>query len=516
MSLRTKCPHCDREAVLVAEALGKSVRCKGCGKTFVARHIGAAHTAVKAGQPMAVETRVRPHSNGDDSEDDFDADGPQRNLRRKPQSDRTLWIGLSAIGLVTVVASAFSFTLIASRQAAVEHVPPIPPPLVARAPAIVEAPVVRQPKADPPAKVDAPPKVEPKVEAKIEPAPKEDPQPKVDPVVAEPPMPPPLPKFVEAPANLYGTQGNAQIAPALLAPHTIMRARSDDTFYRIGNPRVAPSGGNPRGSFHVQFQVAPRGKLSATHLVLRFNDNKVFKTALGPVVNKDKGSVGSVKDPTTGAQFPEDIECYLVRVDSSFGNPAGVFLVSDVVHLGNFAGEETRPRDWTSEEIARFTKEAPPGLRENAFPEIGVDTQFAGSSLGGIPRRYVDPKGHLLGLEYRIGAWRGEQCISGLQPVYSLDQNKLYPNRVVAKEGYAVSGAEVQVRNQVDAIKFRFRRIKPDGALDPADAYESAWFGAFDPTGPNTTLGDTGPRVLGFVTRAGVVVNGFALVLDRR
>jgi hypothetical protein len=523
MSLRTKCTHCDREAVLVDEALGKNVRCKGCGKPFVARPLPLAaavgkngsdpemRAALKAGQPTAVKTRVRPPSHADDSDDDADDGHPQRRVARKPQADMTLWIGLSAIGLVTIVASVLTFVLIANRQAAVAHVPP----QIAKAPAVVEQPFVRPPKAEPPAKVDAPPKVDPKVEAKIEPAPKEDPQPKADPPV-EPPMPPPMPNFGEAPANLYGTQGNAQIAPALAAPYTMPRARADDTFYRLGNPRVGPFGDNPRGAFTVQFQVAQRGKLAATHLVIRFTDKHIDRVAVGPSINREKGVLRVNIDPKNTNQFPEDAEVYLMREDPTFGNPPGRFLVSDVIRMGNFTLEETRPRDWTPQEIVRFTKEAPPGLRENAFPDFGVDTQFAGSSGGPIPHRFVDPKGYLLGLEFRVGSWQGEQCLGALHPVYSLDQNQLHPGRITAKEGYAVSGAEVQVRNNVDAIKLHFRRIKPDGSLDPADSYESPWFGATDPTARIVTLGDTGARVLGFSSRAGAVIDGFALVLERR
>ena len=40
MSLRAKCPHCDREVVLAAEAAGKSVRCKGCSKAFLVKPAG--------------------------------------------------------------------------------------------------------------------------------------------------------------------------------------------------------------------------------------------------------------------------------------------------------------------------------------------------------------------------------------------------------------------------------------------------------------------------------------------
>jgi hypothetical protein len=364
MSLRTKCPHCERDAVFVAEALGKNVRCKGCGKPFVVTATAAAiaagrttkptdkpgldpetRAAVRAGNPTAVKTHASPLSHADDSDDGR----PQQSVARKPQADMTLWIGLSAIGIVTIVASVLTFVLITGRQPTIAHVPPAPPQ-IAKA-AIVEQSVVRQPKADPPAP--------PKVEAKIEPAPKADPQPQPE----QAKLAPPQPKKVEAPPNLYGTQGNFACAPAELAPHTLMRARSEDSFYRIGNPRVAANAGNPRGTLLVAFQTVQRRQFAATHLLIRYANDRLESVAMGPIVEKDQGTIQVNKDPASGAQFPEAIECALIRVDTTFGNPPGVFMVSDLARMGD-VGERMRPRNWTPEEIARFAKESPPGLRE--------------------------------------------------------------------------------------------------------------------------------------------------------
>ena len=136
MSLRTKCPHCEREAVLVAEALGKNVRCKGCTKAFIARPVNGAgnangkpgsdpemRAAVKAGQPTTAKARIRPHSSDEDDEQ------PRHDVR-VPEPMTTLWIGLGAIGFVTVLASVLTFVLIANRHPhaqAFAHVPPPPP-----------------------------------------------------------------------------------------------------------------------------------------------------------------------------------------------------------------------------------------------------------------------------------------------------------------------------------------------------------------------------------------------------
>ena len=498
MSLRTKCPHCQREAVLVAEALGKNVRCKGCSKPFTARAAAKADSdphmraAVKAGAPSGTKLRSRPTTNHDD-----DDDAPRRH--GKGEDPKTLWIGLSAIGAATTVASAVVFLLIVNRHPQPQALaqappPPVPLPVPVKQPPAVEppAPVAKaQPKP-----VDPPPVVVP-------------PPPRFDPVVVAPP-----PKVAEVPAGSLRQAGASRSRRPCCA-HTLLRAQSDDSFYRLDNARVAANGDNPRGAFLVHFRIEERGKLHATHLMLRFPGSRVELSAFGNFMERDDGTLRINRDPNGQTQFPEDIECCLVRIDGSHGAPAGRFLVSDSVRIGN-PGEPARPRDWTPDEIARFTKDAPSGLKENANPSVGVDTEFAGTRDGSlIGRRHVDPQRPLLGIEYRGGAWAGEQCLGALRPIFSADQNKLLPQIELAKGGYAVSGAEVQVRNNIDAIKLHYRRVKPDGSLDPNDAYQGPWIGAPDPAARIVTMGDTGARVLGFHTRSGAVVDGFALVLEK-
>ena len=653
MSLRTTCPHCAREAVLVAEALGKNVRCKGCSKPFTARPSAKGsdpemRAAVKAGATTATQVRSRPQSSVD-----HDDDPPSRPGDRE-ESKTTLWIGLSAIGAVTILASILVFVLIVNRHPQPQpfaHAPAVPPPPAKQAPAVEPAPAAKVP----PKPVELPPKANPVAEGA--PTPKvadnsSDPYGKqgdeaIAPAVPGPNVlmrcraddsfyrlsdvqvlpaganprgtlivhvriehrgeldathllvafadgrkesmglggqiradgeiklvkdsnsPTPYPeafecflarvdstfgpasgiflvsdvarvgniaertrprnwtpeeiaryakktaKLGDAPANLYGTQGNEPVAPATEMSHTLTRARSDDSFYRMIDLKVVPNGNNPRGAVKVRFKNEYRGKNSANHLIVRFSGDRTLNVGFVDNLSPQAATLTVNANPFGAMPYPEDIECFLVRVDSSYGAPPGMFLLSNAVQIGN-VGEATRPRNWTPAEIARFTKEFSPGLRENLHPGVGVDTPFAGTSTGLIPRRFVDPKNPVLGLEYRVGSWAGEACIDGLRPVYSHDQAKFFPQSEVAKEGYAVSGAEVQVRNNVDAVKLHFRRIKADGSLDPNDAYEGDWFGAPNPTARRITLGDTGPRVLGIFTRSGAVVDGVALVLDDR
>ena len=112
-------------------------------------------------------------------------------------------------------------------------------------------------------------------------------------------------------------------------------------------------------------------------------------------------------------------------------------------------------------------------------PHVGEDVPPLPAAGGKF--RFVEPDGRLLGLEYHLGEWDGEKCIGGLVPVFSADQPPTKPSRVVARPGYAVAGAEVHTGKYVYAIRLLFRRVKPDGSLDAADAYAGEWIGTPPP-----------------------------------
>ena len=298
MSLRTKCPHCEREAVLVAEALGKNVRCKGCSKTFTARppaRVGSdpeMRVAVKAGAATATKTRIRPLADRDQDDDD-----PPTRFGQREESKTTLWIGLAAIGLVTIVASMLEFVLIVNRHPrpqafAQEPPPPMPPP-------------VQQAAVEPPPVKAAPIVVaQPNVAA----TPKDDPRPKADPVIEPPPQPPQPPRPVQVangPPGLYGTQGNEEIGRAAADPHTVPRARAEDSFFRLSNPRVTPLGPNPRGKFEIDFQVVQRGKLSPSRIMMHYAGDRNVPYGGITLLDKDQGTLTVSRNPHPLDPLPE-------------------------------------------------------------------------------------------------------------------------------------------------------------------------------------------------------------------
>jgi hypothetical protein len=207
------------------------------------------------------------------------------------------------------------------------------------------------------------------------------------------------------------------------------------------------------------------------------------------------------------------MELYLTRGEGRYGmQPMPVFKVSNSVTVGNMP-RKTLARNWTKEEIDRLTKPPPNYANANAHPNVGQDTPFAGDTTGGGSMRYVEPGGLLLGVEYRLGEWDKEKCLGTLVPIFSRQQPATLKDRVLAPEGYAVGAFKVQSKKFADAVKVIFFRVKPDGRLDPNDAFPSEWIGY--PEGEEgKTLGGDGTRVIGIVNRQGAILNGVALVLD--
>jgi serine/threonine protein kinase len=165
--------------------------------------------------------------------------------------------------------------------------------------------------------------------------------------------------------------------------------------------------------------------------------------------------------------------------------------------------------------IANPGTSKPNYMTPNVHPTVGED--LPPLPAGGLrDLRFVEPDGRLLGLEYHMGSWAGEKRIGGLVPVFSLDQPQSKPSRELARPGYAVAGAEVYFERElyVYAIRLLFRRVKPDGSLDAADAYAGEWIGT-PRAGAPRTLANDGHRVIGIRLQHGLVIDRFALVVAK-
>lgn len=111
--------------------------------------------------------------------------------------------------------------------------------------------------------------------------------------------------------------------------------------------------------------------------------------------------------------------------------------------------------------------------------------------------------------------WDGQQCIGHLVPVFKRDQPKLLSDRVLAPEGYAVGAMEVHAQRYVNALKVVYMKIKPDGTLDSSDSQASEWIG-YPGSGAPITLGGDGRRAIGLNIRQFGVVDGVALIMQKK
>jgi hypothetical protein len=332
------------------------------------------------------------------------------------------------------------------------------------------------------------------------------------PLPADPPKKP-------NPAELYGLQGGETVAPAdSRQPNTLMRARHDDTFYKLSNPREGQSSGPgpKRPALLIDYEVVEKGKFDGGTLIIHTPDGGRAEVALHSVVNQDHGTIelvgvkrfGNITIPRN-ANFPKNAEFYVTRGDDRY-RPPSKFIVSNTAVLGEMK-VKTRARDWTAEEIARYGKPPPNYTSPNVHLEVGEDVPAIPE--GGGKLRYVEPEGRLLGLEYSLGEWNKEKCVSGLTPIFSTDQPKSKPTRVMARPGFAVAGAEVHIGKYTYAIRLLFRKVKSDGTFDMAGAYKGEWIGT-PPPGEAQTLVNDGRRVMGIHIQQGAIVDKFALVVE--
>ena len=250
-------------------------------------------------------------------------------------------------------------------------------------------------------------------------------------------------KPVAVPADFYGDQGGEKTSPA----NAKLPIRSCEHVPRTPLSSSAtlalarPSAGKKQKALLIDYEMASKGRFNGAHLSF------VRKTAAEPVselssINVDKDS-GVIQlrgtRPRKGRRPRHSLRIsssMLIRTDNRYDTPLKT-MVSNSVVMGKMR-VSTSPRDWTPEEFAKWGKEPPAYRNPNAFPSIGEDVPPLPN--GPNPRRYVDPEGSLLGLDFSNGEWAKRMRIGKVAPVYSATQPKQYQTRSIAKKGYVVAG----------------------------------------------------------------------------
>jgi hypothetical protein len=325
----------------------------------------------------------------------------------------------------------------------------------------------------------------------------------------------PKAKAEAKPDELYGDQGGEKVLPANSRfPNTVMRARLEDTFLKLSNPRIDSKG----NALLVDYEAVSRGKFDGGVLVFRGPDGSKAEIALTSIAGRDSGTIQLVGGKQFGSfkfrtkvKFPENLEMYMMRGDDRYDPPLKC-MVSNSVVMGKMK-TIAKPRNWTAKEIALYTKPPPAYRSPNAYPDIGENVPNLPAAGGQF--RFVDPGGRLLGLDYAMLDWDKRKAVFQLTPVFSTDQPKQHSVRSIAKKGYAVAGAEVHMDKFVCGIRLQFQRVTKDGTFDAKDAYNGAWCGAPPPAGAEVAkLANDGRRVMGILIQRGAIVDRFALVVD--
>jgi hypothetical protein len=160
----------------------------------------------------------------------------------------------------------------------------------------------------------------------------------------------------------------------------------------------------------------------------------------------------------------------------------------------------------------------------NQSPNIGVDSILVGFPQAAQgPKRYIHAKGHLLGVihDLKPSDPNGpEKGLTKLEPVFGPEREPLpSEERLMPREGYAVSGIEVSVKTTIHAFRLHYRKIKPDLTLDARDVYSSPWVGTRLPGAQTARVDAPGEdrRIIGMTTyHSRGLVSAVSLVVDRR
>jgi hypothetical protein len=140
----------------------------------------------------------------------------------------------------------------------------------------------------------------------------------------------------------------------------------------------------------------------------------------------------------------------------------------------------------------------------------GTRTELAGGA-GGFPFELRSPTQQpVLGFRYTLGNWAGTKALAQLQPLFKPEPAA--DDTVVARDGYVVSGLEIDAEKFVQAVRVVFARRAADGRLDSGDTYTSPWLGTPTNRPPQTLTAGSLP-VIGVHGRRGALIDALGLVV---
>lgn len=229
----------------------------------------------------------------------------------------------------------------------------------------------------------------------------------------------------------------------------------------------------------------------------------------------------------SGPQFTRNMEVFVVLEDTYRSTRAKRFKISNSLSIGEQRGI-TMARDWSDDEVAlidesvktkigntpkeeREEKEALAREEREAFGGAATgnfDRSATCGESGGGPYEFAKEATPMLGFAYSFSAWDGHPCFGQIRPVFKDIPLRQFKERVMAKEGYAVGGVNVEASPYFSGLQVIFMRV--DGKrLKPTDSYLSDWIRAPSATATTekATYKSDGKLVVGIHGFQGAICN---------
>lgn len=267
---------------------------------------------------------------------------------------------------------------------------------------------------------------------------------------------------------------------------------------------------DPQANLIVGTHAAAEGNWDKALPMLKRSDDSVLRLAATKDLENPKESAGQI---ALGEAWTAAAQRQPPDVVDAFYRRARHWYKSALPLLGAPDREQIRDR----------LKNLPGGSVFEAIADCPDPPRHVTPLGGNGGRAFSQSAGGaavLTGVVITVGPVYGNPCISSIQPLYRTASDRVVGTLVgkpqgnavtiEARGGYAVAGFVMKTGWAVDGFKVVFMRIKGE-SLDPADRYESPWYGGRG-GGAETPLGCDGKPIIGIEGRCGDGIDALGIV----
>ncbi len=235
---------------------------------------------------------------------------------------------------------------------------------------------------------------------------------------------------------------------------------------------------------------------------------------------------------STEKAFTPNMEIFVLLEDWYDRKAVKRYKISNSLTIGEKSGV-TMARDWRENEAPSIEESLKTKTKTNQEehdaimakakeakdvfgdkPPANAQRSDTIGAPGGWKYEFAKDAVPVLGFAYRFGSWDGHPCVGQIRPVFNDAPVTEFPERILAKPGYAVGGVKLEVSPYVAGIQVIFMKL--DGKrLNPADTYASDWIraGKEKPESEASYLSE-GKLVIGIHGNNGAIVNTMGLIFQ--